>query len=109
MGGMAMVILASCYYLADVRKVVWWTPLFIVFGVNSLAVWIGSVTVKQTLEKIRWLGSDGKMIDLKAYLYRGLAGWFGPLNGSLAFAVLFVTFWLVVMSVLYRKRIFFKV
>jgi len=109
MGGMAMVILASCYLVADVRKIVWWTPPFVVFGVNSLAVWIASVTVKQTLEKIRWVGGDGKLIDLKTWCYHGLAGWCGPLNGSLAFALLFVTFWLAVMSVLYRRRIFFKV
>ena len=109
MGGMAMVILASCYYVADVRKIVWWTLPFLVFGMNSLAVWIGSVTFKQTLEKIKWVGSDGKLVDLKTQMYNHLASWLGPLNGSLAFAILYVVFWLGVMGILYRKRIFFKV
>jgi predicted acyltransferase len=99
MGGMAMVALASCYYVADVRKITWWTPWFIVFGVNSIAVWVGSVVFKQTLEKLK----------LKTWMFNGLADWFGSYNGSLAFAILYVLFWWVIMSILYRRRVFFKV
>jgi len=108
MGGMAMVVLASCYYLADFREITWWTPPLVVMGTNSLAVWIGSVTVKDTLEKIKLGGAAGKVVDLKTHLYNGLVPWLGPWNGSLAFAVLYVLFWLAVMSVFYRKKIFFK-
>jgi predicted acyltransferase len=109
MGGMAMVVLASCYYLADFRKITWWTPPFVVMGTNSLAVWIGSVTVKDTLDKIKLGGAAGKAVDLKTHLYNGLVPWLGPWNASLAFAVLYVLFWLGIMWVLYRKRIFFKI
>ncbi len=109
MGGMAMVILASCYYVADVRKIVWWTPAFLVFGVNSLAVWIGSVTLKQTLEKIKLVGDDGTWISLKTFLFNGLSQWLGALNGSLAFAILYVLFWLGIMTFFYRKGILLKV
>ena len=35
--------------------------------------------------------------------------WAGELNGSLAYAVLFILLWLWVLWVLYRKRIFFRV
>jgi predicted acyltransferase len=109
MGGMAMVVFASCYYLADFRKITWWTPPFVVMGTNSLAVWIGSVTVNDTLEKIKPGGAAGKVVDLKTHLYNGLVPWLGPWNGSLAFAVLYVLFWLAVMGVFYRKKIFFKI
>jgi hypothetical protein len=34
---------------------------------------------------------------------------FGPWNGSPAFALLSVLFWLAIMSVLYRKKIFVKI
>jgi predicted acyltransferase len=108
MGGMAMVVLASCYYVADVRKVTWWTPPFVVFGMNSLAVWVGSVTFKDTLDKIRLVGSAGEPVSLKTHLFQWLAQWLGLWNGSLAFAILYLLFWLAIMSVLYRKKIFFK-
>jgi predicted acyltransferase len=109
MGGMAMVVLASCYYLADIRKSTWWTPCLVVFGVNSIAVWVGSVVFLQTLEKIKLDGADGKLVTLKTWMFNGLAGCLGPWNGSLAFAVLYVVFWWCIMSILYRKKIFFKV
>jgi len=109
MGGMAMIALASCYYLADVRKITWWTPFFVVFGVNSMAVWVGSVVLRQTLEKIRFDGGAGKLVSLKTFLFHGLAEWLGPYNGSLAFAVLFVLLWWTVMRGLNRRKIFFKV
>ncbi len=59
--------------------------------------------------KIKFVAGDGKLIDLKTQMFDGLARWLGPLNGSLAFAILYVVFWLAITSVLYRKRIFLKV
>lgn len=109
MGGMAMVVLASCYYVADVRRIRWWTTPFIVFGMNSLAVWIGSVILRQTLDKIKLLSPEGKLVNLRAQMYNALAQWLDPPNASLAFALLYVLFWLAIMGILYRKRIFFKV
>jgi predicted acyltransferase len=109
MGGMAMVVLASCYYVVDVRKVTWWTPPCLIFGMNSIAVWIGSVTFKDALEKIKFAGGDGKMLDVKTHLFQWLSQWFGPWNGSLAFAFLYVLFWLAIMGVLYRQKVFFKI
>lgn len=108
MGGTAMVVLASVYYVADFRKITWWTLPFVVMGTNSLLVWIGSVTFKDTLEKIKFAGAADKAMDLKTHLYHALVPWLGPWNGSLAFAVLYVLFWLAIMSVLYRNKIFFK-
>lgn len=109
MGGMAMVVLASCYYVADVRKITWWTPPLVVFGMNSIAVWVGSVVLQDTMMKIKVAGSDGVPIALKTHLVNSLSGWLGPWNGSMAFAFGYVLFWLVVLSVLYRKGIVFKV
>jgi predicted acyltransferase len=53
---------------------------------------------------------DGKRISFEAAIYRSLfASWLEPVNASLAFAITFVTFWFLILYVLYRKRIFFKV
>jgi len=109
MGGMAMVVLASCYYVADVRKITWWTKPFVIFGMNSIAVWVGSVTLRDTLEKIQVAGNSGKLISLKTYLNDALVPWLGPMNASLGFAILFTLFWLAVLGVCYRYKIVFKV
>ncbi len=109
MGGMAVTVLASCYYITDLHKITWWTRPCLIFGMNSIAVWIGSVTFKDLLEKILLSAGDGKTVSLKTYLFNGLAAWLGPWNGSLAFSILYVLFWLVIMNEFYRRKIYFKV
>jgi predicted acyltransferase len=109
MGGIALLVLASCYYVCDVKKSTWWTLPLLVFGRNSLAVWVLSIVFQQMLGLICFRGSDGMTIDLKTRMYRWLADWAGPQNGSLLFAVGYVLFWLAVMGLLYRKRIFIKI
>jgi len=109
MGGIALVVLASCYYLCDIRKITWWTPPLLVFGLNSLTVWVLSIMFLQTLGLIKFSGANGTAVDLRTRLYHALADWVGPWNGSLLFAVAYVLFWLGVVSLLYRKRIFIKI
>ena len=108
MGGLALLALASCYYVCDVKKITWWTPPFLVFGLNSLAVWVLSVMCIQALGLIRITGPGGVPVDLRTCLFTSLAAWVGPWNGSLLFAVAYLLFWLGFMSLLYRRRIFIK-
>ncbi len=109
MAGMSLITLATCYYLVDIRKSRWWTPPLMVFGTNAIAVWVGSMISRQTLEAINITGGDGKLVDLKTYLYQGLASWTGPYVGSMLFAIAFVLVWMGIMSVLYRRGIYIKV
>lgn len=109
MGGIALVVLASCYYVCDIKKITWWTPPLLVFGLNSLAVWVLSVVFLQAIALIRVTGAEGTPVDLKTHLFTAMAAWVGPWNGSLLFAVVYVLFWLGVLSLLYRARIFIKI
>jgi predicted acyltransferase len=109
MGGMATVVLASCYYVADIKNITWWTPPLLVFGTNAITVWTLDWFLRGTLRLITLTGADGKLIDLRTYLWRELATWVGPWAGSLLFAVAEVLFWLGAMSLLYRKKMFIKI
>ncbi len=109
MGGIALVVLASCYYVCDIKRITWWTPPFLVFGMNSLAVWVLTIMFQQTLGIIKFTGADGTAVDVKTSIFRVMEGWLGPWNGSLLFALVYTLFWLGVLSVLYRKGIFIKV
>jgi len=108
MGGMALVFLATCYYIVDTKKITWWTLPCLIFGVNSLAVWVFSQLGMKTLMAIDITGPDGAAVSLWKAGGDRLATYLGPLNGSLAFAILYVLFWLGVMGILYRQRIFIK-
>jgi predicted acyltransferase len=108
MGGMALVFLATFYYIVDTKKITWWTLPCLIFGVNSLAVWVFSQLGMKTLMAIDITGPNGAAVSLWKAGGDWLATYLGPMNGSLAFAILYVLFWLGVMGILYRQRIFIR-
>jgi predicted acyltransferase len=108
MGGLSLVFLAACYYIVDIKKVTWWIPPFLIFGVNSLAVWVFSQLGTKTLMAINIVAPGGAPVSLWKASGNYLAYYLGPINGSLAFAILYDLFWLGVMGILYRRRIFIK-
>jgi predicted acyltransferase len=108
MGGIGLVFLATCYYAVDIKKVTWWTLPCLIFGVNSLAVWVFSQMGMKTLVAINVTGSSGAPVSLWKAGGDYLASYLGPVNGSLAFAILYVLFWLGIMGILYRRRILIK-
>jgi len=108
MGGMAMVFLACCYYLVDIRKSTWWTLPCLIFGMNSVAVWIFSQLGMKTMMAIQITDATGATINLWRAGGNLLATYLGAMNGSLAFAILYDLFWLGIMGLLYWRRIFIR-
>jgi predicted acyltransferase len=108
MGGMSLVFLATCYYVVDIKKVSWWTLPCLIFGMNSIAVWVFSQLGMKSLMAIHIAGPNGVTVDLWKAGGDRLACYLGPLNGSLAFAILYELFWLGVMGILYWRRVFIK-
>ena len=107
--GMAALALALCYWLVDVRGYRAWTLPFLVFGVNAITAYFLSSLMAQVLDSVR-LGTDGADTSVKGWIYENaFASWLSPVNASLGFALSFVLFWMAVMWVLYRQRIFIKV
>lgn len=108
-GGMALLLLASCYYVVDIKRSIWWTPPLVAMGMNSIAVWVLTKTFARTLELIPIKTTGGTVIHAKEFLFGTMASWTGPWTASWLFAVANVLFWLGVMGLLYRWKIFFKV
>ena len=110
MGGMALVIFAGCFYLVDVQKSTWWTKLFIIFGVNSITIWMGEWMLYSVLVGVKVHQAAGPMISVWELIYSRLfASWAGPLHGSELMALANVLLWSVILAVMYKKRIFIKV
>jgi predicted acyltransferase len=108
MGGVAISGLAACYYIVDVKKVTWWTLPFMIFGVNSVAVWIFSQLSMKTLMAITTVAADGTSVSLWKAGGNLLSSYLGPMGGSFVFAVLFDLLWLAIMGILYWRRIYIK-
>jgi predicted acyltransferase len=107
--GMALLVLAACYWLVDVKGRRRWAFPFVLLGVNAIAAFFLSGIMARLLTLVKWAGPAGD-VTLKGWIHdHAFASWLSPLNASLAFALCFVLFWVGVMYVFYRKQIFIKV
>ncbi|MEQ1765568.1 MAG: DUF5009 domain-containing protein, partial [Pyrinomonadaceae bacterium] len=108
--GLALLTLGVCYWLIDVKRMSWWSKPFVIFGVNALALYVFSGILSHLLGSISISAADGNSISLQEWIYNNLfLSWADPINASLFYALSYVGFWLLMMWVLYRKRIFIKV
>ena len=108
-GGLASFFLAAFIWLIDIRgykKLSW--P-FMIFGTNSIFVFIGSGLWVKTILKVKF-DYNGDIISGYSYLYNTV---FQPLagniNGSFLFALAHVLGWWLILFWLYRKKIFIKI
>jgi predicted acyltransferase len=109
MSGMALVFLAVCHYLIDVKGWRRGTGPLRIYGMNAITVFVLSGIVGRLLYLIKWpSGSD--MLSLKEWLFNSLfLSWLSPLNASLAYALSFVFLTYLAMYYLYKKQIFIKI
>jgi predicted acyltransferase len=108
--GMALQLLALCYWAIDIKGYKRWAKPFVIFGVNALALYVLSSLMARILGFIEMPRLDGRTGDLKTFIYeRIFATWLSPINASLAFALAYVLLWLGLMTILYRRKIFIKV
>ena len=109
-GGAALISLGLCYWLVDLKGYRRWATPFVVFGTNAIAAYALSTLMTKALALWTVTRPDGMPVMLKTYLFEM---YFLPLathrQASILYALAFVTLWLALMSILYRKRIFIKI
>jgi predicted acyltransferase len=108
--GLALQLLALCYWFVDIKGYKRWAWPFIVFGVNAIALFVGSALMVKLMSVIKIPSPDGSRTSLEGWIFDHLfLPYASPVNASLAYAIAFVLFWLFLMWLLYRKRIYIKV
>lgn len=107
--GMALVFLASFYFIVDIKGHKKIGQPFVVFGMNALALYFLSELFVVVIDLIH-VPLSGTWVSLKDFVYQTLcASWAGNLNGSLIFAILFAFFWYLILLLMYDKKIFIKI
>ncbi len=109
-GGLAMIFLAACIYLMDMRG--WKAPVkpFLVFGSNPLFAFVLSGVLVKTMNLFKITDAEGNSRGLYYWIYKNI---FFPIDagklGSLLFALAFTGFVWLICWVLYRRKIFIKI
>jgi predicted acyltransferase len=108
--GMALQFFGMCYWLVDIKGYKWWTKPFVVYGMNAITVYFLSGVLARILNLRLITDSANNLISIKSYIFNTFfAPFFSPVNASLAFALVYITFWLGIMWIFYAKKIFIKV
>ncbi|MES2417417.1 MAG: heparan-alpha-glucosaminide N-acetyltransferase domain-containing protein [Bacteroidota bacterium] len=109
-GGLATVILALSYWIIDVNNYNRFTKPFVVYGVNAITVFFVSGLLPRTLNLVKIQQANGGEIGALAWVNKTFfVPYFSPINASLAYAVVFVLFFYVILWVMYKKNIIIKV
>ncbi len=107
--GQAMCALAVCYWVFDVRGRTKWARPLVIYGVNAITVFVLSGLVAKSLVLIR-ISPDGQPISLQAWIFERLFLPLGsPVNASLAYALVWVVMWWLVLAAMHRRGWVLKV
>jgi len=107
--GWALLLLAACYELVEVRCFRRWGKPFEVMGLNAIFVFVASVLMIKILVKTH-IGTGENSPTIYTWIYEHFfTSWAGAMNGSFLFALVTLLFWWGVVYGMYRKRWFVKI
>ena len=108
--GIALLTLAACYWLIDIKGYKRWAKPFVIFGVNALPLFVFSGIMARMLGAYRVAGAEGQPVSVQKWIFDNIYSPIAqPVDASLMYAISFILLWLFLMWLLYRKRIFMKV
>jgi len=107
--GWALMLLAACYELIEVRLIKRWSKPFEIMGLNAIALFVASVFLIKITAKTQ-IGTGETAVSIYNWIYQNIfASWAGNFNGSFLFAFVTLLFWYGVAVLMYEKRWFIKV
>lgn len=112
--GIALSLLAYCYWFIDLKGYQRWATPFVVLGVNAITVYVLSIVMDRILWWWNVTQPDGSQVPLKTWIYAHcyaawVGQWFGAMYASLFYAVTYVLICLGLMWILYRRKIFISI
>ena len=108
--GMALIFLGICYYTIEVLNWRKWTKPFVLYGMNSITVFMLSGFVGRLMAIIKFTNDDGTKTSLATLLYNALfTSWLPPMTASLTWAFTWITGFLVLMWIMDKKKIYIKI
>jgi predicted acyltransferase len=109
MAGLALNVLAFCYWLVDVKGHRAWAKPFAIYGMNAITVYVLAGVLEGGLGAIP-LAGPGRPVSLQEFLFEHLfAPLASPRNASLLWALSFVLVIYCVAWFMYRRKWFVRV
>jgi len=110
-GGLALWLLAACYWLVEIKNVRAWGRPFEVFGLNGIAAYMLPIFLLKFLVLYTVpVAGAAEPEQLRIIICNAVfGGWLAPMNASALFAVSYALLWMGFFWLLYRRKVFFKI
>ena len=111
--GIASLCLTLLYYIIDVADYKKWTKIFLYWGVNPMIVFFFSGIIPRVLSFIKIenpeIGTEQISLQKFIYDFNIVPLFSNPLNASLFYALSYAVFWSLIVWILYKYKLIFKV
>jgi predicted acyltransferase len=108
--GLSLQLLGFCLWLIEVEGYKRWATPFVIFGSNPIVAFVLSGLLARVLLMVKIRGTGAGMTTLRTLIYeQGFASWADLTLASFLFALTYVLFWLAILSVLYKLKVFIRI
>lgn len=107
-GGLALIFLALCHWLIAVKQRMLWAKPFEIFGLNATAAYILHVFFLKLQLAIPMINPDGQNGNVRSFFTQTAFGFASTENAALLYALCYTLFWLGILTILYRRKIFIR-
>lgn len=107
-GGLGLCLYALCYWLLEIKGWRSWSKPFEIFGLNAIAAFFLHVFFYK-LQNLIHITQNHQQTNLRAYIVHHLFGWTSLPNASLLYSISYLLFWLLILWILYRHKIYIKI
>lgn len=107
--GFALIVFALCYLIVDILNCQRWALPFKIFGMNAIFAFTFHVLLLKLQFVFYFILKDGSKGNMKAMLTEYCFGQYSPPNAALFYSLLFLLINFIVVSFLYKRKIFFRI
>lgn len=104
--GLALYVFALCFWLLEIKKIESWSVPFKIFGLNALIAYFFHILLFKIQLLFHMICPNGNTCNIRNYIIHAGFGWASLPYASLYYALGSVLFWLLILSILYRHKIF---
>lgn len=110
MAGLALTVLACCFWIIDVKGWGWWSKPFEIYGQNAITMFFLAGLFGRLSALIKFTGASGDVISLKTWYYRVFFDPIGdPMIASFAHSIAFMLGLYVIAYFMHRMKWVVKV
>ncbi|HEY3416023.1 MAG TPA: heparan-alpha-glucosaminide N-acetyltransferase domain-containing protein [Armatimonadota bacterium] len=107
--GLGTLLLGALYLVIDVAGWWHWSYPLLVFGANSIILYVASILTRTLILEQWHMKYQGHLATVEEWLLATLKGHYGNIHGGWLFTLGIMAFWWIILWLLYRKKVFIRV